>query len=267
MTHDQHSSNAKSGSPQSQIRTLIVDDEPLIRRGLRDRLAEIDGIEIVGECANGTEAVERILSEQIDLVLLDVQMPDIDGLEVVRQVGPERMPLVIFVTAYDEYAVRAFELNALDYLLKPFDEERLRQSIARAAEKLKEQDQRALIERLQTLLTPRTASLQKRLTVKNDEAYEFVDIDSIDWAESANNYVQLHCGTKNYLMSETLNNLEKRLNPHGFVRVHRRHLVNARRIVAVHPMLSGTFVLQLRNGVRIGTGRQYKDTVRDLLNT
>jgi len=254
MTHD-----------NQPIRALIVDDEPLIRRGLRDRLSAIDGIELVGECANGTEAIERILSDKFDLVLLDVQMPDIDGLEVIRQVGPERMPLVIFVTAYDEYAVRAFELNALDYLLKPFDEDRLRQSIARASEKLKEQDQRALIERLQTLISSRAAQ-PKRLTVKNDEAYEFVDYDSIDWVESANNYVQLHCGTKNYLMSETLNNLEKRLSPHGFLRVHRRHLVNARRVVAVHPMLGGTFVLQLRNGTRIGTGRQYKDTIRDLLN-
>jgi len=254
MTHD-----------NQPIRALIVDDEPLIRRGLRDRLSAIDGIELVGECANGTEAIERILSDKFDLVLLDVKMPDIDGLEVIRQVGPERMPLVIFVTAYDEYAVRAFELNALDYLLKPFDEDRLRQSIARASEKLKEQDQRALIERLQTLISSRAAQ-PKRLTVKNDEAYEFVDIDSIDWVESANNYVQLHCGTKNYLMSETLNNLEKRLSPHGFLRVHRRHLVNARRVVAVHPMLGGTFVLQLRNGTRIGTGRQYKDTIRDLLN-
>jgi len=248
------------------IRTLIVDDEPLIRRGLRDRLSEIHSVEVVGECANGTEAVERILSERIDVVLLDVQMPDIDGLEVVRQIGPEHMPLVIFVTAHDEYAVRAFELNALDYLLKPFDEERLRQSIARASEKLKEQDRGALIERLQTLINSRTAPQSKRLTVKNDETYEFVEIDSIDWAESANNYVQLHCGTKNYLMSETLNNLEKRLSPHGFVRVHRCHLVNARRIAAVHSMLSGTFVLQLRNGVRIGTDRQYKDVIRNLLS-
>src|SRR5262249_34376644 len=200
-------------------------------------------LEIIGECINGAEAIEHILSEKPDLVLLDVQMPDIDGLEVVRQVGPEHMPLVIFVTAYDEYAVRAFELNALDYLLKPFDEERLRQSVTRVREKLKEQDQKALVEQLQRLLSSRISSQPRRLTVKNDETYEFVDIDSIDWAESANNYVQLHCGTKNYLMSETLSNLEKRLSPHGFVRAHRCHLVNARRIVAVHPMLSGTFVL------------------------
>lgn len=249
------------------IRTLIVDDEPLIRQGLRDRLQEIDGIEMVGECTHGAEAVERILSHKIDLVLLDVQMPDIDGLEVVRQVGPERMPLVIFVTAYDEYAVRAFELNALDYLLKPFDEARLRQSVARAREKLDTRDQEKLVAQLQTLIQTRAAgATPKRLTVKNGEAYEFVEIDTVDWAESANNYVQLHCGTKNYLMSETLNNLEKRLGPHGFVRVHRRHLVNPRRIVAVHRMLGGTFMLQLRNGVRIGTGRQYKDTVRQLLN-
>ena len=251
----------------SPIRTLIVDDEPLIRRGLHDRLSEIEGIEIVGECTNGTEAIESIRSEKLDLILLDVQMPDIDGLEVVRQVGPEHMPLVIFVTAYDEYAVRAFELNALDYLLKPFDEERLRQGISRAREKLKQQDQGALVEQLQTLLNSRTNSQRKRLTIKNDETYEFVDIESIDWAESANNYVQLHCGTKNYLMSETLNNLEKRLSPYGFLRVHRRHLVNTRRIAAVHPMMGGTFMLQLRNGTRIGTGRQYKDTIRDLIHT
>lgn len=127
-------------------------------------------------------------------------------------------------------------------------------------------DQEKLVEQLQTPIHARSSTTQKRLTVKNGEAYEFVEIDTVDWAESANNYVQLHCGTKNYLMGETLNNLEKRLSPHGFVRVHRRHLVNPRRIVAVHRMLGGTFILQLRNGVRIGTGRQYKDTVRQLLN-
>src|SRR5207248_5677408 len=239
------------------LRVVVADDERPARSFLVSLLRHYDDVEVVGEATNVTEAVELIERLQPDLALLDLQMPEVDGLGVVRLVRRHRLPLVAFVTAYDEYAVRAFELNALDYLLKPFDEDRLRQSIARASEKLKEQDQRALIERLQTLISSRAAQ-PKRLTVKNDEAYEFVDIDSIDWVESANNYVQLHCGTKNYLMSETLNNLEKRLSPHGFLRVHRRHLVNARRVVPVHPMLGGTFVLQLRNGTRIGTGRPYK---------
>jgi two-component system, LytTR family, response regulator len=247
-----------------KLKVLIVDDEPLIRRGIRTGLEDIVDLEVVGECGNGAEAIAAIQSNSIDLVLLDVQLPDCLGIDVVEQVGPERMPLVIFVTAYDEYAVKAFQLRALDYVLKPFDEERLQESITRARERLATGDQSALVQQLHSLVNSRKTK-PARLVIKNNEAFEFVDVAHIDWAESANNYVQLHCGTKTYLMSSTLSKLEETLSPHGFVRVHRCYLVNTACITTVHTMIHGTYVVQLHNGVRISTGRQYKDAIRSLV--
>jgi two-component system LytT family response regulator len=249
----------------SIIRTLIVDDEPLIRTGIRSGLASISGVGIVGECENGAQAVQAILSERPDLVLLDVRMPDCTGLDVVRQVGVERMPMVVFVTAYDEYAIKAFEINAVDYLLKPFDEERLRNSIDRARQRLAARSQAVLTQQLQALIAARDQKWPQRLVVKNGERYEFVAVDLIDWIESANNYVELHCGPKAYLFGETLSSLETRLDPDRFLRIHRCRIVNLSRIVAVHPMLNGAYQVQLRDGVRLGTGRQYRQAMQRLL--
>src|SRR6266849_895356 len=175
----------------SNLRLLIVDDEPLIRLGVCNGLAGLAGIEVVGECESGEQAIQAILSQQIDLVLLDVQMPDCTGLDVVRQIGAQRMPMVIFVTAYDEYAVQAFEMNAVDYLLKPFDDERLRNSIERARERHATRNQSALTQQLQTLLDTRR-EWSDRFVVRNTDRYEFVAVESIEWIESADNYVQLH---------------------------------------------------------------------------
>lgn len=249
----------------NQLRLLIVDDEPLIRRGVRRSLENLGGVEIVGECANGAEAIQTILSTELDLVLLDVQMPDCDGLEVIRQVGAERMPLVVFVTAHDEYAVRAFELNAVDYLLKPFDEARLSAAIARVRERHAAKNREAITRQLQSLLQNGPKTSPERFVIRNGQRYEFVPADSVDWVESANNYVQLHCGPKTHLMSETLSGLEKRLDPGKFVRVHRGKIVNLSRILAVHSLMNGVFELELRNGLRLTTGRQFRDAVQGLL--
>jgi two-component system, LytTR family, response regulator len=247
----------------TSLRVLIVDDEPLIRSGIRRGLAACEGIEILGECESGCEAIQTILQKRPDVVLLDVQLSDCTGLDVVREVGAQRMPAVIFVTAYDEYAVQAFELNAVDYLLKPFDDERLHRSIARVRERLAAAHQNS--EHLQSLLDARQRTWPDRLVVKNGERYEFVPVPSIDWAESANNYVQVHCGPKDYLLGETLTNLAARLDPSRFLRIHRCRLVNLSRIVAVHPLMSGTYEMELRNGVRLTTGRQYKEAVQALI--
>ncbi|PYT78057.1 MAG: DNA-binding response regulator [Acidobacteria bacterium] len=247
------------------LRLLIVDDEPLIRRGIRKGLANLEGVEIVGDCANGAEAIQTILSAELDLVLLDVQMPDCDGLEVIRQVGAERMPLVIFATAHDEYAVSAFEMNAVDYLLKPFDEARLRAAIARARERHAAKNREAVTQQLESLLRSATKAAPERFVIRNGQRYEFVPADTVDWVESANNYVQLHCGPKTHLMSETLTRLEKRLDPAKFLRVHRGRIVNVSRILAVHSLMNGVFELELRNGLRITTGRQFRDAVQSLL--
>jgi two-component system LytT family response regulator len=247
------------------LRLLIVDDEPLIRAGIRNGLSALPDIEIVGECGSGGEAIDALASQQIDLVLLDVQMQDCTGLDVVERVGPARMPAVIFVTAYDEYAVRAFELNAVDYLLKPFDSERLRRSVERARERIAEKKQADISNQLQSLLDSRAKKWPERIVVKDGERFDLVPVDSIDWIESANNYVQMHCGPKRHLLSESLSNLESRLNPARFLRVHRCHIVNLSRILAIHPLLSGTYELELRSGARLSTGRQYKTAIQALL--
>jgi two-component system LytT family response regulator len=247
------------------LRLLIVDDEPLIRTGIRSALDGFDGIEVAGECGSGAEAVDAILAQQPDLVLLDVQMPDCTGFDVVRQVGPERMPAVIFVTAYDEYAVRAFEVNAVDYLLKPFDEERVRRSIQRAQERIAGQRQARLSQQLQALVDAKDHAWPERLVVRVKDRFEFVAGDSIEWIESANNYACLHCGSNAYFVSETLTNLELRLNPAQFLRVHRCRIVNTTRLVAMTAMLNGVYMLELRNGVRLTTGRQYNHAIQGLM--
>jgi two-component system LytT family response regulator len=249
----------------SSLRLLIVDDETLIRSGIRNGLAGVDQIQVVGECGSVEDATRAILSLGPDLVLLDVQMQDGTGLDVVQQIGPEQMPPVIFITAYDEYAVKAFELNAVDYLLKPFDEDRLRRSIERARDRITAEHQSTLAEQLQAVLDSKTRKWPERLVVRNGERFDLVPVESIDWIESANNYVLLHCGVKEHLLSETLTNLENRLDPQKFLRIHRGRMVNLSRIVAVHPMLSGTYQMELRGGVRLTTGRQYRENVQDLI--
>jgi two-component system, LytTR family, response regulator len=250
----------------SKLRLLIVDDEPLIRRGIRKIVSTLADIEIVAECGSGKEAIQAISSGRPDLVLLDVQMPDGTGLEVVRDVGPRNMPPVIFITAYDEYAVNAFELNAVDYVLKPFDEARLLESIERARKRIGGQNQAALAEKLEILLANQARKWAERIIVRCGERYEFVPTESIDWIESANNYVQLHCGPKQYLLAETLTNLETRLDPAKFARIHRGRIVNTRRIMAVHPLFSGTYEMELVGGTRLTSGRQYKDIVQNLIH-
>jgi two-component system, LytTR family, response regulator len=250
----------------SKLRLLLVDDEPLIRKGLRDALFEVSDIEIIGECGSGEEAIQAIATKQPDIVLLDVRMPGCSGLDVVREVGATRMPPVIFITAYDDYAVNAFELNAVDYLLKPFEEARLLESIGRARRRIAENSQATLSQRLEALIEGQTRKWTERIIVRNGERYEFVSSESIDWIESANNYVQLHCGAQHYLLGETMTSLEKRLDPEKFVRVHRGRIVNTKRILAVHPLFSSTYELELLGGIRITTGRLYKDIVQNLIH-
>ena len=249
------------------LRVLIVDDEPLIRAGIRHGLAGMDQVEIVAECGSGTEAMQLLSSQPVDLVLLDVQMQDCTGLDVVERIGPDRMPAVIFVTAYDEYAVKAFELNAVDYLLKPFDDMRLRRSVERAGQRIAALHQTDLAAQLQALLDSRSRKWPERIVVKDGERFDFVSVESIDWIESANNYVQLHCGSRHHLLSESLTNLEGRLNPARFLRIHRGRIVNLSRIEAIHPLMGGTYELELRSGTRLTTGRQYKNQIQTLLRS
>jgi two-component system, LytTR family, response regulator len=247
----------------NRLRLLVVDDEPLIRVGIRNDLSGIEWVQICGECGCVAEAVDAIRSNQFDLVLLDVQLPDGTGFDVVREIGPQRMPAVVFVTAYDKYAIQAFEVNAVDYLLKPFDESRLLESINRVRERLSQPS--GLIRQLEGLIETHETQWLQRLVVRNGERFDFVPVDSIDWIESANNYTLLHCRSTSHLFSAILTSLERRLDPTKFLRVHRCHIVNVTRIAAVHAIAGGVFELELHDGTRIRTGRQYSEKIRNLL--
>ena len=175
------------------------------------------------------------------------------------------MPPVIFVTAYDEYAVKAFELNAIDYLLKPFDDARLQRSIERAIERITHQANGHLVESLQALHEARKERWAERIVVRNGERFDLVPLDSIEWIESANNYVQLHCSAKSFLHVESMTSLEQRLDPSRFLRIHRGRIINASRVVGVRSRMSSTYEIELRNGVRLTSGRQYKDVIQNRL--
>lgn len=253
-----------SGTP---IRVLIVDDEPIIRRGLRNLLGHHSHYEVVGECSNGREAIDGIRQFRPDLVFLDVQMPQVDGFGVIREITPKEMPPVVFVTAYDEYAVQAFDVNALDYLLKPFDEERFTRCLSRVEQRFEPQtNEISLIEKLASLMAeqakPRTAD---RLAIRNSDRITLLQTDEIDWIEAADNYVEIHAGKHVHLMRETLSNLEQRLLPYRFLRIHRSRLVNADRIKELHSLFHGEYELVLSDGTRLTSSRHYREILQRLL--
>jgi two-component system LytT family response regulator len=245
------------------VRLLIVDDEPKIRSGIWRDVEAIPEVVVAGECGSVAEATRAIRSSQIDLVLLDVQLPDGTGFDVVREIGPSAMPQVIFVTAYDQYAIQAFECSAVDYLLKPFDDLRLRGSVEKVRSRLAQPA--AVMEQLETLLANRGSAWLRRLVVRNEERIDLVPVDSIDWIESANNYTVLHCGAKTHILGQTLSGLEQRLDPQCFLRIHRRRIVNLLRVVALIPELGGIYDVELSDGTRLSTGRQYRDGVQALI--
>lgn len=246
------------------LHVLIVDDEPAIRSGIRKLLSSLPDTQVAGECQSAAEAVQAIQRGGIDLVLLDIHLPDASGLDVVRSVGVERMPLLVFVTAYDEHAIEAFELNALDYLLKPLDEDHLERALKRARDRLAS-GQHPVVQQLQSLLATYRPKGPERFVVHKTNRYEFVSADSIDWIESADNYVELHCGNKTHLLNETMSGIEQRLDPKKFLRIHRCHIVNTTRIMAIHPLTGGTYELEMQHGARLTSGRNFTHAIRLLL--
>ena len=250
---------------RNALRLLIVDDEPLIRFGIREWLTNVEDLEIVAECGSVLAAVETIELRRPNVVFLDIHLLDGSGLDVVRRVSAHRMPLVIFVTAYDQYAIQAFEVNAVDYLLKPFDEDRLQQSLDRARNRLINSKQTEIAARLEALVSATEAHWPERLVVRNREHYEFVEILRVNWIESADNYVKLHSLEKTYLLSETMSALETKLNPQHFLRIHRCRMVNLSRVLRVYPLLNGTFEIEITGGRRLTTGKQYRTAVQNLI--
>jgi two-component system LytT family response regulator len=259
-----------AGSPAAaKTRVLVADDEPLARERLRMLLAQEDWVEVVAECDNGAEAARVIQALDPDLVFLDVQMPDATGFDVIRSVGAARMPPVIFVTAYDRYALRAFDVRALDYLLKPFDRERFQQALARARQQLQQQNrgefERRLLELVHDLREP--APKADRLVVKSGGRVFFVRTDEIDWIEAAGNYVKLHVGAESHLLRETMTAIEAQLDPGLFFRIHRCHIVNIERVLELQPWFNGEYVVCLRSGARLTLSRGYREKLQQRLGS
>jgi two-component system LytT family response regulator len=270
---------AKTASDH-RLRVLIVDDEPLARARLRELLEDESDLMIVGECGNGADAVTRITGDEPDLVLLDIQMPEIDGFGVLRAIGTDRMPAVIFVTASDAHAVRAFEVHAVDYVLKPVDRDRLIEAIGRAKHRLGETADRdedhdvrsrmaALVAEVSAAVATTTGAARggvARLAIKGDGRVIFVRTADVDWIEAMDNYVRLHVGRETHIMRETLTHLEERLPSQSFLRIHRSTIVNVERIREVQPWFAGDYVLILGDGTKLTTGRRYRAAVQALLD-
>ena len=250
-----------------KIRALIVDDEPPARELIATLLRDGPDVEVVGECANGRRAVAAIRELSPDLVFLDVRMPGLDGFGVLAELPPERWPLVVFVTAYDQHAVRAFEVHALDYLLKPFEYDRLREAVRRARLKLDRRDGPLEQTRLLALFEDLQNKAQSwnRMVVRENGRVIFLRPDEIDWIEADGNYLRLRAGSKSYLLRETMNSAEARLADKKFLRVSRSALVNLERIKEWQPLFHGDSVLVLKDGTRLTVTRVYREKLERLV--
>lgn len=252
------------------IRTLLVDDEPLAREGLRLRLETVPDVEIIGECSNGREAISAILRDEPDLLFLDVQMPGLSGFDVLEQVPAEQLPLVIFVTAYDQHALHAFEVHALDYLLKPIDQDRLREALDRARSQLQQQDLRHLNQQLSALLaslsSPQNAKPLERLIIKTHGRVVFLPLTEVDWIEAAGDYVRLHAGQKTHLLRETMSHLATQLPAH-FQRIHRSTIVNLEQVRELRARDHGEYVVYLHDDTPLKLSRSYREAFQEALGT
>jgi two-component system, LytTR family, response regulator len=251
------------------IRAIIVDDEPLAREGVRLHLEAEADIEIVGEAGTGEEAVTQIETLRPDLLFLDVQMPGLDGFAVLDAVGAPHMPVTVFTTAYDEFALRAFDAHAIDYILKPYDAERFRSAVERARVQVNGRRQSTMDDRLELLLGELRSRSQylERLVVRSGGRILILRIAEIDWVEAASNYVRLHAGGREYLLRETMTALEAKLDPTDFVRIHRSTIVRVDKIRELEPLFQGDYVVVLDDGTRLTSSRGYRERLQDLLQS
>jgi two-component system, LytTR family, response regulator len=247
------------------IRAVIVDDEPPARRRVRALLAGEQDVEVIAECRDGSEALTVIAAAQPDLVFLDVQMPEVDGLAVARvgrKAGGE-LPLVVFTTAHSEFAVPAFDVDAVDYLLKPFDPDRFRAAVARARERLGQIRQAAS---LPGTATSTPASYLERVAVRIGARIRLVPVEEIDYCEAEANYVRIHTGAQSYLVRETLAGIEAKLDPARFLRIHRSLIVQVARVESLEPLFHGDYLVRLRSGARLTSGRTYRARLHQALH-
>jgi two-component system, LytTR family, response regulator len=254
-----------------KIRTLIVDDEPLAREGVALALAAEEDVEIVGACGDGPSAVRAIRELTPDLVFLDVKMPGLDGFAVINEIGADKMPLVIFLTAYEEHALRAFRVNALDYLLKPIDTADLRKSVERARRRRAQDEIGAWRGELRALVAAvaherQAADTAERILVRTNGRVHVLDPLKIDWVEAAGDYVTIHAAGKQHLVRDSLRNIETRLAPHGFLRIHRSILVKLASIRELVAKDSGDHEVVLHDGTVLRLSRNYKDALYEALN-
>lgn len=246
------------------MRAVIADDERLARQKLLILLNSESQIKVVAECQDGKQTVSAIRNFRPDLLLLDIQMPELDGFEVLDQISREEMPVVIFTSAYDQYAIRAFEANALDYLLKPFDQERLHHAVERARSELFSSHDSEITRRILSMLGQVKSGMfpapsrDNRLVIKANGRVVFLDLDSIEWVEAAANYVRLNVGKESYLFRETIGGISERLEANDFVRIHRSTIVNVRKIKELIPVNSGEYIVVLKNGKELSCSRGYR---------
>lgn len=270
--------SAAGGAGLTPLRVLIVDDEELARRGVAARLARGGGVEVVGECESGEDAVAAIGALSPDVVFLDVQMPELDGFEVVARVGPDRMPPVVFVTAYDAHALRAFDAHALDYLLKPIDDERFAEAVERVRQRVAERRVGAVVRQLAAALAElggpaarggapvgrAPTAPRDRLIVRDGGRVTFVDVDDVDWVAADGDYVRLHVRGRGHLVRETIAAMAARLPAGRFVRIHRSAIVNVDRVRELHPHTNRELRVVLRDGTRLKVSRGYRDQIAAL---
>lgn len=256
------------------MKVLIVDDEPVARRGLRRQLGQLVGVTCVGECGGRDDAVAAIVDRQPDVVLLDIQLGRATAFEIIEEIGVDAMPLVVFVTAYDRHAVKAFEVHALDYVLKPVDPVRLREALERAESLLSLKRGGSLADRLEGLLAQRVTAApeaiaipaSERLVVRDGDRLAFLEIEQVAWFESAGNHVRVHSGGRAYLMRTTMDRLARRLaGRSSFIRVRRSAIINVRAIATLERYGKAAFVVHLRNGTKIISSRYYQPALRRLL--
>jgi len=252
------------------VRTIIVDDEPLARDKTRRYLERESDVEIIAECCDGKEALETIERLRPNLVFLDVQMPELDGFEVLESLDPEALPAIVFVTAFDQYAIRAFDVHAIDYLLKPFDPQRFAAAMSRVRETLGQpaaptgmEDQ---LRRLLEEVRQQRPAFAERLVVKSSGRVVFIKVAQIDWVDAAGNYVKLNLhGGESHLLRETMAGLERRLDPQKFLRIHRSTIINVERIQELQQQFHGDYLVVLEDGQRLTLSRSYRERLQELI--
>jgi two-component system LytT family response regulator len=270
-----------------KLRTIVVDDEPLARQLMLSYLAELSEIELLAECANGREAVEAVLASEPDLMFLDIRMPGLNGFEVIKKIQPEILPMVIFCTAYERYALDAFDVHAVDYIVKPLDEQRLHLAVKRAMARYQEEvqtgnDKAFLLGAIDEITsnveervalseknkgTSLTSDSERKITIKDRDSIKLIKMDSIAWVDAAGDYMCVHAEGETHIMRCTMTQLLKELDANIFKRVHRSTIVNLNCIEEVIPRTKGEYLLQIDNGERIKVSRNYRDTIKSFLDS